>query len=92
MTLATLSTPDMLVNYGIWPEVKGWDELQRMPRYFEGRNILVKAKVHIQPKQKNYMTFDEEAKEKHVTHNAVLKGISADRKKFLVQVDGSEEL
>lgn len=23
-TLESLSTPDMLVNLGIWPEIKGW--------------------------------------------------------------------
>lgn len=41
----TLRTPQMLTKFGIWKEVKGWTELQSMPRYFPGRNILVKATV-----------------------------------------------
>jgi len=42
----TLSSPEMLTKFGIWPEVRGWRELQTMPRYFKGRPILVKACVN----------------------------------------------
>ena len=45
-SLESLSTPNMLVDLGIWPEVKGWQELQQMPRYCAGRDILVRANVN----------------------------------------------
>lgn len=44
--LESLSDPSMLIKYGIWKEIKGWEELQTMPRYFAGRDIIVKATVN----------------------------------------------
>ena len=44
--LESLSDPSMLIKHGIWPEIKGWEELQSMPRYFPGRDIIVKTTVN----------------------------------------------
>jgi hypothetical protein len=32
-----MATPQMFNELGIWPEVKGWKEMQASPRYFQGR-------------------------------------------------------
>ena len=36
-SLSTMSTPAMFNKFGIWPEIKGWKEMQASPRYFPGR-------------------------------------------------------
>ena len=76
MTTETLSSPELLVKYGVWPEIKGWEELQDMPRYFPGRNILVKAHVHNLTHAPEYSSYDAGQTERYVTHNAVLEGIT----------------
>lgn len=44
--LETLSTPGMLVDYGIWGSMpKGWKTMIDSPRYFPGRQVLVKHYV-----------------------------------------------
>ena len=92
MTLETLQTPDLLVKYKIWPEIKGWEELQEMPRYFPGRNILVKTTVNNLTRSPDYQSFDPRQSQKYVTHNAVLEGISPDKKHFTVSVRGASDL
>ena len=37
MNLETLKSPELLTLFGIWPEIRGWREMQQTPRYFEGR-------------------------------------------------------
>ena len=87
-SLDSLSTPDMLVDLGIWPEVKGWQELQRMPRYFVGRDILVRANVNPAVDAANYMMYDPSS-DKFATHNARLVG--RDGGDFVVELQGSEK-
>ena len=87
-SLDSLSTPDMLVGLGLWPEVKGWQELQHMPRYFAGRDILVRANVNPQVDAANYMMHDP-ASDKFATHNARLVG--RDGSNFVVELKGSEQ-
>ena len=78
----------MLVNLGIWPEIKGWQELQTMPRYFPGRDILVKATVEPSHDSQNYMRYDSK-QEKYCTHNAKL--IGRDGTNFIAEVEGCPE-
>jgi len=60
-----------------------------MPRYFSGRNILVKTQVNPLIESENYSSYDPTVKEKYVTHNAVLLGKEGN--KFIVEVKGSSE-
>ena len=71
--LESLSDPSMLIKYGIWSEIKGWEELQKMPRYFAGRDIIVKATVNPFVGNQHYMMYDP-SQETYSTHNAKLVG------------------
>ena len=62
-----------------------------MPRYFAGRNILVKAKVELDHDSPNYMAYQQNAPERFVTHRATLVGCDLPAKKLLVQLDGKDD-
>jgi len=59
-----------------------------MPRYFHGRNILVKAPVFDRTQSPDYQSYNPSQSKKYVTHNAILVGISEDRKNFIVELKG----
>lgn len=88
--LDSLSTPQMLQATGIWEGPRGWDDLQMMPRYFPGRNILIKTKVVIDHDLANYMSYDQTG-ESFVTHRATLIGMDTATNTFQVEVDGKED-
>ena len=91
-TLESLSTPEMLVNLGIWAAApRGWDDLQEMPRYFAGRPILVKTKVVTVVSSPNFMKYSSGSQDKFITHNATLVGMDAERQSFLIEVEGKED-
>ena len=62
-----------------------------MPRYFAGRNILVKAKVELDHDSHNYMAYSPSAAEKFVTHRAILIGGDIAAGKLYVKIDGKED-
>lgn len=88
-TTESLSTPQMLHNYGLWAGPLNWEDLQSKPRYFPGRPILVKAKVETSKDSANYMLYDPQAAEKFVTHRAHLVGM--DGNDFIVEIDGKTD-
>ena len=59
-----------------------------MPRYFAGRDIIVKATVNPFVGDQNYMMFDP-SQEKYCTHNAKLVGREGND--FIVQIRGSND-
>jgi hypothetical protein len=61
-----------------------------MPRYFPGRNILVKTHVNPLIESKQYSIYDSKIKETYVTHNATLVGRKG--KSFVAEVKGCDML
>ena len=62
-----------------------------MPRYFPGRNILVKTTVNPDHDSPDYMSYSTTETEKLVTHRATLVGYDAAAKTFSVEVDGKND-
>ena len=81
-----MSNPNLLVDLGIWPEnsLKNWDFMQSSPRYFQGRQLLVKHCVDPLIESPQFMRYDKNQSNKFVTHNAILVG--KEENDFIVEI------
>ena len=90
MSLESMATPELFMKFGFWPGgVRGWSDLQSMPRYFKGRKILIKTTVDPYIDSDTYMSYNPKG-ERFVTHNATL--VARTDKNFIVDVEGASSL
>eukprot|EP00494_Astrolonche_serrata_P025077 UN25338 len=74
---------------GIWKiGPKNWDWLKSQPRYFIGKQVLVRTTIDPSGKsnEKDFLCYHEKLKTEYVTHKAKIIGVEDDM--FTVEVAG----
>eukprot|EP00039_Didymoeca_costata_P010562 m.142504 g.142504 ORF g.142504 m.142504 type:complete len:1028 (-) comp14879_c0_seq4:265-3348(-) len=84
-----IPTPDVLVKLGLWESVpRNWNAMKSSPRYFVGRQVLVRARVHNIPGHNQYMKISPSSScDELVTHKAVITSINQDTQTCTVDVE-----
>ena len=59
MTTQSMASPHFYCDLGLWNGPHNWEEMQRSPRYFKGRPLLVKASVETRHDSPAYMEHKE---------------------------------